>query len=343
MNSFIFEDKLELVSNKKTKEYIEEVLSCYNNGNYRASIVVLYTTVIYDLLNKLIILRDEYNNLNAKSIIEVINKLQKEKPKNPEWEKKLIEKIFKEIKFISAVELAELENLSSQRNYAAHPIIYLDNIENELVLKPLSKETSRDLIRKAFEIVFLKDAILGIELKDMFLEDLKQHYKKVKTNGLELFLNNKYFSKMTQEKKDSLFRVLWKFVFLLDNDECNINRESNYWGIQFLYNTDKKYFNNYIKNHEEKLLASLFVSTFYEDSNIKIYNKYNEMIKNFEKNNNIISLINFIINNPKIYKYLNEHAKNIINTSVKQMYIKEDIINTPFYETKSKNQNLFKA
>ncbi len=57
--------------------------------------------------------------------------------------------------------MEELLYLKKQRNYAAHPIINFDGMDEQLKLKIIIKETAKDMIRKAFEIVFLKDAILA--------------------------------------------------------------------------------------------------------------------------------------------------------------------------------------
>jgi hypothetical protein len=48
--TFILEDEMENVVSPQTKEYLKEVVSSYNHGNYRSAIVVLYTVVIFDLI-----------------------------------------------------------------------------------------------------------------------------------------------------------------------------------------------------------------------------------------------------------------------------------------------------
>ena len=50
MSKFIVAEELEKVKDKETQKLLEEVISCYSNGNYRATIVTLYTTMMYDLL-----------------------------------------------------------------------------------------------------------------------------------------------------------------------------------------------------------------------------------------------------------------------------------------------------
>ncbi len=235
MKEFILEEEIEKVNNENTKEYLREVISSYNNGSYRSAIVVLYTTVIYDLLQKLVVLRDIYNEDGAKDILNDIKKQQKANPKSPIWETNLIENVKKRTNLISAVEMEELLYLKAERNYAVHPIVNIDNenINKQLELKMITKETAKDLIRKAFEIVFLKDVIIAKKFIEDFCSNLAHFYDRVETDGLKDFLNNRYFRRMTQESKDQLFSSLWKLVFVINDTECNKNRESNYWGLVF--------------------------------------------------------------------------------------------------------------
>lgn len=61
------EDKIEKViteeiSREVTKKYLLEVVDNIRQGYYRSAIVVLYTTMLYDILKQLEILRDFYAN-----------------------------------------------------------------------------------------------------------------------------------------------------------------------------------------------------------------------------------------------------------------------------------------
>lgn len=238
METFILEDQMEKVVNPKTKEYLEEVVSCYRNGNYRASVVVLYTTLIFDLMQKLITLKDVYDEEKAKEIYNDIKQKQKKNPFDPSWEKDLIDAICKVMKIISEVEKEELEHLKKERNYAAHPII---NESEELTLKPIRKETAGDLIRKAFEIVFLRDAILGRrDINKKIVEDLKEYYSRVGETGFEKYVYNKYLKRMTQARKNELFMFLWQAVFIWDDDDATRDRDSNLLGLKYMYNGDSK-------------------------------------------------------------------------------------------------------
>lgn len=93
MSEFILEEALERVKNKTTKIYLQEVVSSYNNKNYRASVSVLYTILIYDLLQKVIILKEVYGDESADKILTNIHASQKNNPKDPGWEGSLIDDI----------------------------------------------------------------------------------------------------------------------------------------------------------------------------------------------------------------------------------------------------------
>lgn len=325
MGEFILEEQIEKVSNIVTKGYLREVISSYNCGNYRSAIMVLYTTIIYDLLQKVTTLKEVYSDDKASKILENIKKQQKDEPKNPDWEKKLIDEIYNKTQIITAVEREQLINIKNERNYVAHPII--DFNSEKLELKPATKETAKDLIRKGFEIVFLKDAILAKNIAEDIISDLSDYYERVNTNGLGTFLKTKYFSRMTQERKNYLFRTLWKLVFILDNDECTKNRKSNYWGLYYLYQENKEYYKDLLKKDEHFYFTQLSLETLE-------YSKEEEMyIQTYKfSNSRIMTLIKFVEYNNEIFKVFNEHARNIVKNTVDSAFLQENIVEKKLYE-----------
>lgn len=340
MADFILEEQMEKVINKHTKEYLMEVVSSYRNGNYRACVVVLYTTVIFDLLQKIVVLKEIYHDKNAEKILNDIRDKQKRNSKDPEWENSFIESIYEKTKIISAVEKEELLHLKSERNYAAHPIISID--DEKLELKHITKETASDLIRKAFEIVFLRDAILAKNIVDDILCDLNGFYNRVKIDGLKEFLSEKYFRRMTQRRKDDLFKSLWKFVFIIDNADCKKNREANYWGLVYLYRENKNHYIDLIKNDEDYYFNRLNLETIEswsegDNTDIDIF-----VVSLFKKTSRIMCLIKFIELAPEMYTVLNEHAKNIVRQSINHMYTKDDVVEKSAYEFVNLNHDLLK-
>ena len=319
MEDFILEEQMERVVSPKTKEYLKEVVSCYRNGNYRASVVVLYTTVVFDLIQKIIVLKDIYNDKNAEKIYNEVEKVQKKNVNSPEWETKLIEKICDEMNIISSVEKEELLHLKKERNYAAHPIISGDN---ELSLKKIRKETAADLIRKAFEIVFLRDAILAKNINKEIVLDFKDYYKRVGEYGLEKYLKIKYFDRMTQERKDALYKYLHKEVFINDDEDSNENRYLYFMAISALYREYPINYNRLIKKNEDYFLNNIRGETFIDWLRNKKYSKIEEnVLVDFKYKSRIMNFIRFIEQNPEIYACLNKYSKQILESSIKKMYI----------------------
>ena len=77
---------------KQIKDYFREIISSYDNGNYRSAMVMLYSTIVCDLLLKLKELSDVYNDKKAEKILKEINEERKKKG-NSAWEWELIETI----------------------------------------------------------------------------------------------------------------------------------------------------------------------------------------------------------------------------------------------------------
>ena len=134
------EDKIEKViteeiSREVTKKYLLEVVDNIKEGYYRSAIVVLYTTMLYDILKQLEILRDFYANSNADAIITKVEKQKNNNPKSPSWEGVLIEEL-KNRGFITNIEFLDLEEIQRFRNYGAHPIVEMekDKIDRKSVV-----------------------------------------------------------------------------------------------------------------------------------------------------------------------------------------------------------------
>ncbi len=248
-----------------------------------------------------------------------------------------IQQILKELyQQLSVAEMEELLYLKTEKNYAAHPIVNIDNknTNKQLELEMIAKEETKDLIRKAFEIIFLKDAIIAKKFIEDFCSNLAHFYDKVETDGLKDFLNNRYFCQMTQESKDQLFSSLWKLVFVANDTECNKNRESNYWGLVFLYDENREHYRKLIKNNENHYSNELELETI-EWSKENSNDGKEERIISFKKVSRIIHLIRFLEYFPEIYKELNDIARGNLQESINHMYIKVNIKQEPLYLIKA--------
>lgn len=79
----------------KTREYFNEVLSNYANGNYRSAVVMLYSVAICDLLFKLQELADMYNDTVAVEILQEVEKCRNpgDNKSKSRWEKEFVDSI----------------------------------------------------------------------------------------------------------------------------------------------------------------------------------------------------------------------------------------------------------
>ena len=99
------------------QEYFEEVLANYMDGHNRSAIVLLYSTVVTDLMQKLKDLSDNFNDSSAASILTDVATKKAYNPTDPSWENDVIKGVLK--KSIVSTEVAlKVEQLQQQR----HPL-----------------------------------------------------------------------------------------------------------------------------------------------------------------------------------------------------------------------------
>ena len=67
-----------LIPSTSIRDYFEEILSNYLDGHTRSAIVLLYSTVVTDIMQKLNDLSADYNDANALSILQSIQQKKRE-------------------------------------------------------------------------------------------------------------------------------------------------------------------------------------------------------------------------------------------------------------------------
>jgi hypothetical protein len=123
MLEFSLENLSEKIHYGKTKDYFQEVISSYHNGNYRSAVVMLWSVAVCDIVYKLQYLVDLYQDAVAKSILDELTTLQNHDSKSSSWEFKLIEHTHKMTNLLDNSEYANLVYLQQQRHLSAHPIL----------------------------------------------------------------------------------------------------------------------------------------------------------------------------------------------------------------------------
>ena len=299
MNSdYSIELQTENIFNNKTKEYFQEVLSSYINKNYRSALVVLWTVTVTDLILKLQDLVNIYDDSNAKSILDKIQRLQTKDLKSPKWEAELIKLIDENTDMFETNEIMNIKSLHENRHLSAHPII-----TNSLELYQPNKETTRAFIRNILESVLTKAPLASKKVFTFMLDDIsekKDLFPEFK--DITRYIKSAYLKNMPISVIKIVFRDLWKFVFKLDDSQCKDNREINIKALAVIYQeypiaiteelqNDKPYYGTNIKLDNDTIVK-YFVSFAckYQKIYDNIDNIYKEPLNEKIKQNNKLKL-----------------------------------------------------
>src|SRR5699024_2363334 len=148
----------------------EEVLSSYNNGNYRSAVVMLWSVAICDIVYKLQSLVDLYDDAAAKEILNEVSGIQEKDYKTSSWELKLLDEAHEKTYLLDSYEYENLRYLQKQRHLSAHPVL---NSEREL--HSPNKETARSLLRNTLEGLLVKPPFYTQRVMTELLEDLSEN------------------------------------------------------------------------------------------------------------------------------------------------------------------------
>lgn len=278
MQEFSLEKISTNIHHGKTKGYFREVLSSYHNGNYRSSVVMLWSVAICDIVYKLQSLIDLYDDSAAKEILQDVSRIQAEDYKSSAWELKLLDDVHNKTHLLDSPEYENLRYLQKQRHLSAHPVL---NLEREL--HSPNQETTRSLLRNTLEGLLIKPPIYTQKIMKELLEDISESSEVLNSRDkVKKYIESRYLSRMTPTVEINIFRTLWKFVFKLENDDCDKNRLINLYALEVLSNRnigsipneiegDKDYYSNVAPTG-----TPLSYLVFYLASSPQIYSLLNE-------------------------------------------------------------------
>nr|BAM95165.1 hypothetical protein [Streptococcus suis] len=286
------------ISNKEIRDYFEEVVSCYENENYRSAILVLYTVVLYDLFFKLRELKDEYSDSVAGQILDDIFNEMRSSDIKSSWEDKLVESLYKQTEFeiLDDNVYSTLQSIKQKRNLSAHPSFSGDEIyqpSRELVLAFIKEVYDNLLIRPSMLIKKQVDIILTFldEHKGEF-NDYNFYLKNNQNNTFLDYFKNKYYTKLSKSFKTKLINTLWRFTFEKIGDIYEQNRHINIFILGYIYSEDKELFNEIVQSKVD-------------DKTI-----YNIISQDTSKSFNYFAI--FLSENPEIYSLLTEEHKKVL-------------------------------
>lgn len=194
----------------QVKEYFREIVSSYDNGNYRSAMVMLYSTIVCDLLLKLKELSEVFNDAKAEKILKEIN-AERRKKGNSSWEKNLIDSIREKTELLSDETYAMISHIYDLRNFSAHPAM---NDDYELISP--SPEITVAYIKKALEGILTKPAVFAQSIVDRLSEDVaaKKDLYRNDFRSFKAFLNKVYFQRMSEKMTTIVFKAFWRFTFV---------------------------------------------------------------------------------------------------------------------------------
>jgi hypothetical protein len=283
----------ENIYHQKTKEYFKEVICSYNNGNYRSAIVMLYTVVICDLYFKLIDLRDIHNDEKARKILDDLKVEKEEDPVSSDWEKKLIEKSFREAKLLENDVYTHIITLKQYRNLSAHPA--LNSLE---ILFTPNKELVQSLMINMLEGLLTKPPIFTKNVFRPFVEELERIKNEFPTEErLKTYIESKFLIHFNKELVEYIFKHLWKITFKNAGEKEVKNRDINYRTLLIIYQKYEDILFEFIKKE------SAHFSDFLDD------------------NSDILTkLVDFLSKYPNVYPVLKDHSKEILKNRIKSKY-----------------------
>lgn len=284
LDEYSIEQRATHIFDARTKEYFSEVLSCYAAGNYRSSVVMLWSVAVCDLLFKLQNLVDLYGDAKAKDILAEIGKLQQDNERSPIWETKLVESVAEQTQLLDIAERENLLHLQRQRHLAAHPVVNA----NFQLHRP-NRETARALIRNTLDGVLTKAPILSKQIVNELVEDLEQASGiLIDDTKLKAYLESKYYTRFNPEVEKAVFKSLWKFAFRLTDERCERNRAINYSALRLLYGRNPAQFKAQTEADQD------YFSTIATGGDP------------------VICLIHFLSREAQLYGLLADHAKTAI-------------------------------
>lgn len=285
MTPFSIELAIEKIADKHSKENFLEVYKCYENGCYRAAVGLLWSVVITDIVSKLQKVEIDFNDQTAHKLLVEIK--EKQEKKETDWEKNIVEEVHKRMKFFDQDTYENLLHLQKKRHLCSHPLIQ----ESDNKLYTPTPEETKSFLRHALEDVltvpagFSRHALTGSILGE--IAKLREAGHTLET--FKIIIRQRYLQHLPSAILPVLLRDLWKFIFVKDNEDIEINRVFN---AEFLFQV--------IESQCEKCME-----VFKEESYINNINQTDKILFIFVM---LLSRFNFM------YSLLNESGKAILGT-----------------------------
>lgn len=257
VNNMLFDEKdFRAFDNADSRNYFKEILQSYYSQNYRATIVLLYSFVIYDLFIKLQTMANE-GDKNADKKLKEINTMIADDEKYSKVENEIVQ-FFKDncpLYFDKFIE--DIEYLKNCRNKCAHLKV------NDNTLFVPSDYHARMLICSMYDHIlsvkapFIMD-LFSIAQADVegYAESISHIYENGLDNSIKKSIVEKYLKRMTYDSFKKSYKTFIRLLLVSDAEECI----KNVYGLYaFAFSmTDYAIKNGYNSLFTEETIVDIF-------------------------------------------------------------------------------------
>ena len=263
----LFDERdLRVFDNADSRGYFEEILQSYYSKNYRASVVLLYSFVIYDLYNKLQTMASEGDSKATRKLSE-INQMIQDDEKYSKVENEIIQ-FFKDNCALYFDRFTEdIDYLKNCRNKCAH----LKVNDNSLFLP--SDYHARMLICSMYDNILSVKAPFIMDLFSFVENDVEAYSQKILSvpeNSIDesiiTNIKNKYLERMTYDSLKKSYKTFIRLLLVSEDEHCEENATGLYMftyaitdylirkGHSNIFNSDE--LNDFSRIQIDKLKAS---------------------------------------------------------------------------------------
>lgn len=305
----LFDEKdFRVFDNADSRNYFKEILQSYYSQNYRATIVLLYSFVIYDLFIKLQTMANEGDKKADKKLKE-INMMIADDEKYSKVENEVVQ-FFKDncpLYFDKFIE--DIEYLKNCRNKCAHLKV------NDNTLFVPSDYHARMLICSMYDHILSVKAPFIMDLFSIAQADVEGYAESIPhipKNGLDNSIKKsiveKYLKRMTYDSFKKSYKTFIRLLLVSDAEECIKNVYGLYafafsmtdYAIKKGYNYNSLFAEDTIVDIFSKIsVDTLRDSSPREDSLISIITSYPVIMDIVRENEEVFDYISKrVLNNP---------------------------------------------
>ena len=254
----LFDEKdLRIFENTDSRSYFKEILQSFYSQNYRATIVLLYSFVIYDLYLKLQTMANEGNTIATNKLLE-INSMIADDEKYSKVENAVIFFFKKHCSLYFNRFIEDIEYLKNCRNKCAHL-----KVNDNTLFVPKDYQV-RMLICSMYDNILSVKAPFILDLFSIAQADVERYSESIPyipDNGLDDSIINaiteKYLKRMTFDSLKKSYITFIKLLFVSEDNNCI----ENIYGLYAFAYTMTYYIvkNGYINFFDDPKVLNVFL------------------------------------------------------------------------------------